>query len=256
MLTFLRRIRKTLLGQDSTSSYVLYAVGEIVLVVIGILIALQINNWNEARLGKLMAQAHCQNIYNDIQSDIEDLHFEYARIDNRENAGHYLWKFLYEGSENPDTSLLARAFVDVAQQLGFAQRRTAYEDFIGSDASQYLTNSILKSALSDYYKEDQYTRVDIEQRIRYTNLYYDIRYHFVDPMMLGDYFRFQTGIDTTKAQPQKYYHIEWESIRENEEYKLALGRILSQRPIDKLNLRTWKEQATKIQNLLKAQLKI
>ena len=255
MLTFFRRIRKTLLRQNGTSKYALYALGEIALVVIGILIALQINNWNEERLGKLMARVHCENIYNDILSDIEDLDFEYARIDNRESSGHYLWKFLYQGLENPDTSLLARAFVDVAQQLGFAQRTSAYEDFIGSDASQYLSNSILKSALSNYYKEDQYTQVDIEQRIRYTNMYYDIRYHFVDPMMLGDYFRFQTGIDTTKAQPQEYYHIEWESIRRNEEYKLALGRILSQRPIDKLNLRTWKEYATEIKNLLEEKLK-
>jgi len=49
MLTFFRRIRKGLLDGGRTSKYVLYAVGEIALVVIGILIALSINNWNEAR---------------------------------------------------------------------------------------------------------------------------------------------------------------------------------------------------------------
>ena len=49
MLTFFRRIRKGLLGEGATSKYVLYAIGEIALVVIGILIALQINNWNEWR---------------------------------------------------------------------------------------------------------------------------------------------------------------------------------------------------------------
>lgn len=47
MLTFFRRIRKGLLNTGSTGKYVLYAVGEIALVVVGILIALQINNWNE-----------------------------------------------------------------------------------------------------------------------------------------------------------------------------------------------------------------
>jgi len=49
MLTFFRRIRKGLLGSGATSKYLVYAVGEIALVVIGILIALQINNWNEGR---------------------------------------------------------------------------------------------------------------------------------------------------------------------------------------------------------------
>ena len=47
MLTFFRRIRKTLLNSGSVGKYLLYAIGEILLVVIGILIALQINNWNE-----------------------------------------------------------------------------------------------------------------------------------------------------------------------------------------------------------------
>ena len=46
MLTFFRRIRKALLGDGATSKYLLYAIGEIALVVIGILIAIQLNNIN------------------------------------------------------------------------------------------------------------------------------------------------------------------------------------------------------------------
>ena len=49
MIKFFRNIRQNLLNEGKTSRYLKYAIGEIVLVVIGILIALQINNWNEAR---------------------------------------------------------------------------------------------------------------------------------------------------------------------------------------------------------------
>ncbi|MFH4967884.1 DUF6090 family protein [Gaetbulibacter sp. M240] len=49
MLKFFRNIRKRLLSESKFRNYFLYAIGEIILVVIGILIALQINNWNEAR---------------------------------------------------------------------------------------------------------------------------------------------------------------------------------------------------------------
>ena len=49
MLPIFRKIRRSLLIENRFSRYVLYAIGEIILVVIGILIALQINNWNESR---------------------------------------------------------------------------------------------------------------------------------------------------------------------------------------------------------------
>ena len=49
MIKFFRHIRQSLIMENKTSKYLKYAIGEIVLVVIGILIALQINNWNESR---------------------------------------------------------------------------------------------------------------------------------------------------------------------------------------------------------------
>jgi hypothetical protein len=52
MIKFFRKIRQNLLTQGKTGKYFKYAIGEIVLVVIGILIALGINNWNEHRKNK------------------------------------------------------------------------------------------------------------------------------------------------------------------------------------------------------------
>ena len=49
MLTFFRRIRRGFFSEGAASKYLIYAIGEIALVVIGIMIALQINNWNEER---------------------------------------------------------------------------------------------------------------------------------------------------------------------------------------------------------------
>ena len=47
MIKFFRKIRYDLMNQSKTAKYFKYALGEIILVVIGILIALQINNWNQ-----------------------------------------------------------------------------------------------------------------------------------------------------------------------------------------------------------------
>ncbi|MGD1948015.1 MAG: DUF6090 family protein [Croceivirga sp.] len=49
MIKFFHRIRQKLLSENRFSKYLLYAIGEIILVVIEILIALQINNWNDNR---------------------------------------------------------------------------------------------------------------------------------------------------------------------------------------------------------------
>ena len=54
MIKFFKNIRKTNLKEGKTGRYLKYAFGEIILVVIGILIALQINNWNELRKQKIV----------------------------------------------------------------------------------------------------------------------------------------------------------------------------------------------------------
>ena len=53
MIKFFRKIRQNLISEGKTGKYLKYAIGEIILVVIGILIALQINNWNEVRKDKI-----------------------------------------------------------------------------------------------------------------------------------------------------------------------------------------------------------
>src|SRR6056300_1690800 len=66
MIKFFRKIRQNLIMENKTGKYLKYAIGEIVLVVIGILIALQINNWNEHR--KLQSEE--LNLLADIKTNL------------------------------------------------------------------------------------------------------------------------------------------------------------------------------------------
>ena len=69
MLKFFRHIRQKLLQQNKVGRYLKYAIGEILLVVIGILIALQINNANEAHKAKQSEQLVIKNLIQDLRAD-------------------------------------------------------------------------------------------------------------------------------------------------------------------------------------------
>ena len=73
MIKFFRKIRQNLLMENKTGKYFKYAIGEIILVVIGILIALSINNWNENRKEKNQSIFYHQQLINDLQIVITSL---------------------------------------------------------------------------------------------------------------------------------------------------------------------------------------
>ena len=73
MIKFFRRIRQKLLSENKFSKYLLYALGEIVLVVIGILIALQINTWNEERKDKATGDLYLSDIKQDLENDLDQM---------------------------------------------------------------------------------------------------------------------------------------------------------------------------------------
>ena len=73
MIKFFRRIRHKLLGEGKVKNYLLYAIGEIVLVVVGILIALQLNNFNEAKKEKLKEYKILTSLLEDFTTNQKEI---------------------------------------------------------------------------------------------------------------------------------------------------------------------------------------
>ena len=69
MIKFFRKIRQKLLSENKFSKYLIYAIGEIVLVVIGILIALQINNWNNQQRDNQSEIKYLNQIKNSLRDN-------------------------------------------------------------------------------------------------------------------------------------------------------------------------------------------
>ena len=83
MIKFFRKIRQRLLSENRFSKYLVYAIGEIVLVVIGILIALQINNWNENRKELKKSQALLEEFKKDLVRDTLESNYVTGKLENQ-----------------------------------------------------------------------------------------------------------------------------------------------------------------------------
>ncbi len=90
MIPFFRKIRKKLADDNMPLKYTRYAIGEIVLVVIGILIALQINNWNEERVIKNNISLYLSTIIQDMRGDINTIKSGRRYHNFRIHTGIYL----------------------------------------------------------------------------------------------------------------------------------------------------------------------
>ncbi len=98
MIKFFRKIRQNLLMENKTGKYLKYAVGEIVLVVIGILIALSINNWNQNKRQEEQLNSVYERIVIDIDNDIRELSRAVAYYDSLE----YVYTRVIADSITPD----------------------------------------------------------------------------------------------------------------------------------------------------------
>ena len=80
MIKLFRNIRQSMLSNGQTIKYFKYAIGEIILVVIGILIALQINNWNEQNKINAKRAVYMQSLQNDLNVDVKELKLRISNI--------------------------------------------------------------------------------------------------------------------------------------------------------------------------------
>ena len=103
MIKFFRKIRRKMLTENKFSKYLIYAIGEIVLVVIGILIALGINNWNQNITYKNELTQIVKEVRNDLNNDVEFLNL---MIKISEETIYSIDNLLNNGTKMPEDSLL------------------------------------------------------------------------------------------------------------------------------------------------------
>jgi len=150
MLKLFRNIRQTLIMENNTYKYLKYAIGEIVLVVIGILIALQINNWNEVRKDRAYEVKMLSQIKKALEQDYNFFteHLLGRRNKTELNAVNFFKKTIISESVNLDS--LDFHFHRLIHGLQITYNRGPY-DALKASGLDRISNDSLRNRLIYVY---------------------------------------------------------------------------------------------------------
>ena len=151
MINFYRKIRKKLADDNKPLKYMRYAIGEIVLVVIGILIALSINNWNEVRKERIMEQEIYNNLLTDINEDSITLK---ERMTLSMNESKALNNFVHNAYNIQKTT---KDYINLLSPVlwnadNFILQDKTFDELVNSGKLGLIKDKSLKNKILDYYK--------------------------------------------------------------------------------------------------------
>jgi len=154
--------------ENKTSKYFKYAIGEIVLVVIGILIALQINNWNENRKINNQETVYLQDLKNDFSFDIETLN---ARVAINNVIVHNIDTIITLISSKKtfteqDEALLANMTLKLFGESYFIPEKGTINQIQSSSSGSFIKNKKLRDLIFRYYSNAERIEKNMEQSIQ------------------------------------------------------------------------------------------
>ena len=149
MIKFFRRVRQKLISENKFSKYLIYAVGEIILVVIGILIALSINNWNEVRKTASQEIKILNELKNDLETNLNEIIETYNTTSGRQESTVIILGY-FENRKSFDDSL-KMAFENIKMDGLFNIANTTYK-FIESQGINSLSNDSLRIRVTEMYE--------------------------------------------------------------------------------------------------------
>lgn len=162
MFTFLRRIRQKLIDSGSITKYLLYAIGEILLVVIGILIALQVNNWNENNQVRKTEIKLLSELKEDLIKTKEDLSTDIEKSTGILAFTDSVYLAIIDSRNNNTNVQLEISSSQLSETPVLFPKLSAYKS-IQSYGVNIISNDSLRKNLTELYELQM-------ERVRYTEL--------------------------------------------------------------------------------------
>ena len=169
MIPFFRRIRKKMADDNRPLKYARYALGEIVLVVIGILIALQINTWNEERKTRIIETKTLKEIRANLELDLVELKSDIAIMDSIRLAGDFVIDYLEYHNEPSDAFNYAVVITRINPH--FDPNQGGYS-LLNSKGIDIISNDSLRGSISKLYESNYpyYAKYENERILKVNNI--------------------------------------------------------------------------------------
>jgi len=150
MPSFFHRLRKKLLKENKIRSYLTYAIGEIILIVFGILIALTINNWNQDRLIREKEQFYLEG----LKSEFEQNHAKLANLIevNRLNyeESKKLAGYIHSKNKPDEKQLSEMLFNAFSFEIDYNPNNSLLIEMLNSGGLKMISNAALRSHLTQW----------------------------------------------------------------------------------------------------------
>jgi len=161
MIKFFRKIRQKMLTENKFSKYIFYAIGEILLVVVGILIALSINNWNDRKSANKIEQLSLNELKNNLKSDISDLENNINKDSLVIISFEVIINNLTKTKVYHDS--LAKHFGRLGDYSNFINTNSAYESLKSTGLNKIINDS-LRFKVINYYDVNSHRLMNIEHQ--------------------------------------------------------------------------------------------
>jgi hypothetical protein len=138
------------MSENKTGKYFKYAIGEILLVMVGILLALQVNNWNESRKEAIQEQFILKRLSTDINSDIIQVTNEIGLIDKNSEELKFCIEVILQKKE-ASISVFRDNLKSILNLSSFNQNKTAFNNIVSSGQIEYIKNQNLTDSITKYY---------------------------------------------------------------------------------------------------------
>ena len=153
-----------MLTENKFSKYLIYAIGEIILVVIGILIALSINNWNQNIQKEEQEKVYYCKIKEDLQTDINNIQRGIKSLDERIISAKKVLTNLYQKVD--DKAIILEGFIPAVRSYDFIPNKSAILDITSSGKLENLNTSKLKISILEHYSDLEYLMNVLQQNQR------------------------------------------------------------------------------------------